>query len=71
MNDALTGTRWRHRKRGTTYVVVGIAKLQTAQPFTRWLADEIEMVVYENEATKKLSVRSCDEFCDGRFERLT
>lgn len=64
-----TGTRWRHLKRGTTYEVIGIAKLQTA--LSGGLADETKMVVYKNEATGWLSVRALDEFCDGRFERLS
>lgn len=66
--EGFTGTRWRHLKRGTSYEVVGVAKLQTA--LTEGLADETPMVVYRNEATNKLSVRSLDEFCDGRFEKL-
>lgn len=64
----MTGTRWRHLKRGTTYIVVGMAKLQTA--LTGGLADETKMVVYKNEMNEKLSVRSLDEFCDGRFDRI-
>jgi hypothetical protein len=64
-----TGTRWRHLKRGTTYEVIGVAKLQTA--LTEGLADETLMVVYRNDATGKLSVRSLYEFCDGRFEIIT
>jgi hypothetical protein len=64
--EVIAGTRWRHLKRGTTYEVVGIAKLQTAQ--TLGVADETPMVVYKNEANGKLSVRALDEFCDGRFE---
>lgn len=67
MTALLTGT-WRHLKRGTTYQIIGIAKLQTA--LTGGLADETEMVVYANEVTGKMSVRSVDEFCDGRFERV-
>lgn len=66
--DGFTGTQWRHLKRGSTYEVVGVAKLQTA--LTEGLADEAPMVVYRNETTGKLSVRSLDEFCDGRFEKL-
>lgn len=68
IEDEMTWTRWRHLKRGTTYEVVGVAKLQTA--LTEGLADETPMVVYRNEANGKLSVRALDEFHDGRFEWL-
>jgi len=59
--------RWRHKKRGTTYDIVGVAALQTADPTT--LRDNKVMVVYQGE-DGQLWVRASDEFHDGRYEKI-
>jgi hypothetical protein len=59
--------RWRHKQRGTTYAVEGIAMLQTAEP----LSDYTQLIVYRCERTGDLWARSVSEFRDGRFEQIT
>ncbi len=61
------GERWRHKKRGTTYEIVGLAKLQ----YSGRLDDMTPMIVYRSESDGSLWVRSEKEFGDGRFERLS
>jgi hypothetical protein len=58
--------RVRHKKRGSTYRVIGTAVLQTDEP----LEDMRGVVVYQCEADGRFWVRSCTEFEDGRFEDL-
>lgn len=58
--------RWRHKKRGTTYEIIAIAKLQ----YSGRLDDMTEMVVYRSDSDGSLWVRSEKEFKDGRFELL-
>lgn len=60
------GPRWRHKKRGTTYIVVGQAQVQADEPLTDY---EI-VTVYRCEQTGDLWVRRISEFMDGRFELL-
>lgn len=55
----------RHKKRGTTYKVLGSAEIQTAQG----LSDGEAAVVYQDEEGK-LWCRALGEFKDGRFEEL-
>lgn len=60
--------RWRHIKRGSTYIAVGMAEMQCedGEPF-----HDYELVmVYRCEADGKLWVRRKSEFEDGRFEAL-
>jgi hypothetical protein len=59
------GMKFKHRKRGTSYTVLGRAVLQTNQP----VSDEQEVVVYAG-ADGRLWVRPVSEFYDGRFEKL-
>jgi hypothetical protein len=61
-----TAPRWRHKKRGTTYTVVGECQVQAEEPLTDY---EIA-VVYRSEADGSLWVRRRSEFHDGRFETL-
>lgn len=61
------GSRWRHKKRGTLYNVIGYATIQTSIDI---LLDGAVAVVYEAESDNSWNVRSADEFLDGRFERV-
>jgi hypothetical protein len=64
----LNAARWRHKKRGSTYIEIGRGKLQSNDP--TGLGDMQPMVVYRSEADGSLWVRPEDEFDDGRFEAL-
>lgn len=76
LNEALTELRktapkkpierWRHKKRGTTYTVVGNCEVQAEDP----LMDHEVAVVYCCEQDGTLWVRRHSEFHDGRFEAL-
>ena len=65
----LIGSRWRHVRRGSTYTVLSVAKLQTAHP-NEWLMDHTTMIVYVSEMDGSAWARSLVEFTDGRFERI-
>jgi hypothetical protein len=56
---------WRHVKRGTTYEVIGLAKLQNAHDAV--LHDNHVMVIYQGD-DGQLWAREQNEFKDGRFE---
>ena len=58
--------RYRHLKRGSTYVKVGVAELQCASP----VVEGVAMVVYRCEKDGRLWVRSEEEFLDGRFLKI-
>jgi hypothetical protein len=58
--------RYRHKKRGSTYRVIGEAQLQTSFA----LGDGDWMIVYQGEMDGLLWTRPKFEFDDGRFERL-
>jgi len=57
----------RHKKRGSTYQVIGTASVQSAD--FSCLGDESVATVYQDE-NGRLWVRAFDEFNDGRFEAL-
>ena len=59
--------RWRHKKRGTTYVLLGNAITQTEAP----LSDMDPVLVYQSEKDGTLWVRPGHEFLDGRFEEIS
>jgi hypothetical protein len=56
---------YRHKKRGSCYMVLSTATLQTDTPLT----DMTELVVYVAEDGRTW-VRPQAEFFDGRFERV-
>jgi hypothetical protein len=64
--DTLSAKRWRHKKRGTTYVEIGRGILHNSS----WPLDEgTPMVIYMNPASGHYWVRSEGEFAT-RFEPL-
>ncbi len=77
---------YRHKKRGTTYELIGIGKMQaekwktpTIQPdkdgVNRWMHVSIDMrevAIYRStQDPTEIWVRPREEFEDGRFEVLT
>ncbi|MGO4338977.1 hypothetical protein AB4037_29085 [Labrys sp. KB_33_2] len=60
------GPRWRHLKRGSTYVEIGNGQVQAARP----LIEGDRVKIYRGEADGRIWVRHFLEFTDGRFERL-
>jgi hypothetical protein len=55
---------WVHRKRGTSYKVIGIGRFQSsAHPEL----DMAEVVMYGNPGDSRIWLRPLDEFMDGRF----
>lgn len=57
--------QYRHKKRGTTYTLMGRAKMQIDGPL-----DMAEVVVYQSNSDGSMWVRPVAEFEDGRFERI-
>lgn len=55
--------RYRHKKRGTTYEVLGVAELQAEQP----QVEKAALTIYRGD-DGKLWARNTAEFHDGRFE---
>lgn len=64
----ITGQKFRHRQRGTTYEAVGLAAVQAAT--TVPIGEGTVMVIYRGE-DGQLHARRLGEFMDGRFERVT
>lgn len=62
--DTPAPARYRHKKRGTLYDIVGTAELQAEQP----QAEHAKLVIYRGD-DGKLWARNSAEFHDGRFER--
>jgi hypothetical protein len=62
-----TASRYRHKKRGTSYTIVGTAQVQA--PDDAPLTDFEVVVVYRGD-DGNLWVRRRSEFFDGRFEQL-
>lgn len=59
---------WRHKKRGTTYDIIGQATAQVSLPPP--IVDGTQVVVYRCREDGSLWIRQPGEFYDGRFERL-
>lgn len=62
------GDRYRHKKRGTTYQMIGVAELQVSFPPDP--AEGALLVIYQSEHDGKMWARRETEFMDGRFQRL-
>jgi hypothetical protein len=58
--------RWRHKKRGSTYIEVGTAELQTSA----YIVEGAKLTIYRSEHDERLWARPEAEFKDGRFEPL-
>ena len=55
------GSRWRHLKRGSTYVVLMSGIIEATNQIC---------LIYQSEADGRVWVRPAREFMDGRFERI-
>lgn len=68
--------RYKHKKRGTTYTIVAIGKIQSSDWVTDFgidgstLIDGEEVVIYRCLEDGEYWVRPKGEFFDGRFEEL-
>ena len=66
------GTTWRHKKRGTTYEIIGEGIMNVADDvltFKKSPLDGQPVVIYRGR-NGAIYVRCFHEFMDGRFERL-
>lgn len=57
---------FKHLKRGTTYNILGTARIQTEWP----VVDNVELTVYQGTEDGKMWARPTDEFLDGRFVKI-
>lgn len=58
--------KWRHKNRGTTYTIVGKARVQCESP----LSDNETVLLYRDVDSGEWAVRRPSEYHDGRFERV-
>jgi len=65
-------TKWRHKKTGGTYEIVGEnAALQcSSYPEVEAALEDDVFTIYRNVRTGALYIRPTEEFMDGRFERV-
>lgn len=61
----IKSTKWRHKKRGTTYIEIGRGLMQDHGTDL----DDEPVVIYRGE-DGRLWVRTVDQFEDGRFARV-
>ncbi len=59
---------WLHKKRGTTYQIIGEAR---AQIVGKPIEEDSVVVVYRSNQDGSLWVRPREEFYDGRFEQIS
>lgn len=64
-NLAQVGSAYRHKKRGSSYTIIGLAQLQTES----MVGDYTALVIYKGE-DGQLWARPTGEFLDGRFEPI-
>lgn len=72
MAEIEIGQKWRHKKRGSVYEIVGTdAAIQIAVKGEDygWLEEE-DFIAYRPVNGHRLFFRVYEEFMDGRFERL-
>jgi hypothetical protein len=73
--------RFKHKKRGTTYEMLGLAKMQISSNTTRAIGliapvhaasvlESISMVVYRSLHDDTLWIRPESAFFDGRFKEI-
>ena len=60
-------SRWRHRKRGTCYQHIGLARVRSS---IGSIHEGDELVIYRSESDGALWARPVPEFHDGRFEKV-
>lgn len=65
-NDELQFTKWRHKKRGSEYTILGVAEMQCS---TDPKFDHMPVIIYMGD-DNQVWVRLKDEFMDGRFEAI-
>lgn len=67
LHDLLMGEFpfWRHRERGSVYIEMGRGELQSSRP----IVEGDRLTAYRG-SDGQWWFRPCDEFDDGRFERL-
>lgn len=69
MDSEIVYKRFRHKKRGSTYLALQIVSFQTSNPSGKEL-DGVDCMLYMSEETHICYVRPKEEFFDGRFEEI-
>jgi phage gpG-like protein len=63
--DKTDSEEWKHKKRGTTYSIVGDVRVQCETP----LQDDEMVLLYQSTQDGSYGCRRHSEFHDGRFEK--